>query len=40
MKKMTHELISFFAQEISHSAVNVTTSTNDTVNRKFDQQIK
>ena len=37
MKKMTEELISFFAQEISATAVNVTTSINDTMNRKFDQ---
>ena len=37
MKKMADELKSFFAQKISASAVNVTTSINDTVNRKFDQ---
>ena len=37
MKKMTDELKSFFAQEISASAVNVTISINDTMNRKFDQ---
>ena len=36
-KKMSDELKSFFAQEISASAVNVTTSINDTINRKFDQ---
>ena len=36
-KKMSDELKSFFAQEISASAVNVTTSINDTMNRKFDQ---
>ena len=34
---MTYELKSFFAQEISASAINVTTSINDTKNRKFDQ---
>ena len=34
---MSDELKSFFAQEISASAVNVTTSINDTMNRKFDQ---
>ena len=37
LKKMSDELKSFFAQEISASAVNVTTSINDTMNRKFDQ---
>ena len=37
MKKMTDELKSFFSQEISASAVNVTTIINDTMNRKFDQ---
>ena len=34
---MSDELKSFFAQEISASTVNVTTSINDTMNRKFDQ---
>ena len=34
---MSDELKSFFAQEISASAVNVATSINDTMNRKFDQ---
>ena len=33
LKKMSDELKSFFAQEISASAV--TTSINDTMNRKF-----
>ena len=37
MKKMTDELKSIFSQEISASAVNVTTIINDTMNRKFDQ---
>ena len=37
MKKIYDELKSFFAQEISASAVNVTTSISDTMNRKFDQ---
>ena len=37
LKKMSDELKSFFAQEISASAVNFTTSINDTINRKFDQ---
>ena len=37
LKKMSDELKSFFAQEISASAVNVTSSINDTMNRKFDQ---
>ena len=39
MKKTSDELKSFFAQEISTSAVNVATSINDTMNRKFDQLI-
>ena len=39
MRKMTDELKSFFAQEISASAVNVTTCVNDTMNRKFDHQL-
>ena len=33
MKKMADELKSFFAQEISAGAVNVTTSINNTMNR-------
>ena len=33
MKNMTGELKSFFAQEISAGAVNVTTSINNTMNR-------
>ena len=37
MKKMTGELKSLFAQEISASAVYFTTIINDTINRKFDQ---
>ena len=37
MKKMTDELKSFFAQDISASAVNITTGINDTMNRKFNQ---
>ena len=37
MKTMTGELKSFFAQEISASPVNVTTSIKDAMNRKFDQ---
>ena len=37
LKKMSDELKSFFAQEISPSAVNCTTRINDTMNRKFDQ---
>ena len=37
LKKIYDELKSFFAQEISASAVNVTTSISDTMNRKFDQ---
>ena len=37
LKKMSDEQKSFFAQEISVSAVNVTTSINDTMNRKFNQ---
>ena len=37
MKKMTDKLKLFFAQEISASAVNVTTSINKTMNRKFNQ---
>ena len=37
LKKMSDELKSLFAQEISASGVNVTTSINDTMNRKFDQ---
>ena len=37
MKKVTDELKSFFGQEISASAVNGTTSINNTMNRKFDQ---
>ena len=37
LKKMSDELKSFFAQEISASAVNVITSINDTMNRKFGQ---
>ena len=37
MKKMTDELKSLFAQEITASAANVTTSINDTMNRKFNQ---
>ena len=37
MKKTTDELKSFFAQEISASAVHVTTSINNIMNRKFDQ---
>ena len=37
MKKMTDELKSFFAQEISASVVNVTTSINNRMNRKFNQ---
>ena len=37
LKKMSDELKSFFAQEISASAVIVTTSISDTMNRKFDQ---
>ena len=37
MKKMTDDLKSFFSQETSASAINVTTSINDTMNRKFDQ---
>ena len=34
---MSDELKSFFAQEISAGGINVTTSINDTMNRKFDQ---
>ena len=34
---MSDELKSLFALEISASGVNVTTSINDTMNRKFDQ---
>ena len=34
---MSDELKSCFAQEISANAVNVTTSINNTMNRKFDQ---
>ena len=37
LKKMSDELKSVFAQEVSASAVNFTTSINDTMNRKFDQ---
>ena len=37
LKKMSDELKSCFAQEISASAINVTTSINDTMNRTFDQ---
>ena len=37
MKKITYELKSFFALEISASAVNVITSLNHTMNRKFNQ---
>ena len=37
LKKMPDELKSLFAQEISARAVNVTTSVNNTMNRKFDQ---
>ena len=37
MKTTTGELKSFFAQEISASPVNVTTSIKDAMNRKFDQ---
>ena len=37
LKKMSDELKSFYAQEISASTVNVTTSINNTMNRKFDQ---
>ena len=37
LKKMSDELKSFFAQEISASAFNFTTSISDTINRKFDQ---
>ena len=37
LKKMSDELKSFFAQEISASAVNVTTSINNMMNRKFNQ---
>ena len=37
VKKMTDELKLFFPQEIPASAVNVTTSINNTVNRKFNQ---
>ena len=37
MKKMTGELKSLFAQEISASAVYFTTIINDAINRKFDQ---
>ena len=37
LKKMSDELKLFFAQEISAGAVNVTTSANDTMNRKFNQ---
>ena len=37
LKKMSDELKSFFAQEISASGINVTTSINDTMNTKFDQ---
>ena len=37
LKKMSDELKSFFAQEISASTVNVTTSINNTMNRKLDQ---
>ena len=37
MKKMTDEQKSLFAQEIAASAVNVTTSINDALNRKFSQ---
>ena len=37
MKKMTDELKLLFAQKISAIAVNVTTSINDTMNRKFNQ---
>ena len=33
MKKMADKLKSFFAQEISAGAVNVTTSINNTMNR-------
>ena len=35
VKRLPDELKSFFAQEISASVVNVTTSVNDTMNRKF-----
>ena len=37
MKKMTDEQKSLFAQEIAASAVNVTTTINDALNRKFNQ---
>ena len=37
MKKMTDEQKSLFAQEIAASAVNVATSINDALNRKFNQ---
>ena len=37
LKKMSDELKSFFAQEISASAFIFTTSISDTINRKFDQ---
>ena len=37
LKKISDELKSFFAQEISASAVNVTTSINNMMNRKFNQ---
>ena len=37
LKKNFDELKSFFAQEISTSAVNVTTSSNNMMNIKFDQ---
>ena len=37
MKRMTDELKSFFAQEMSANTVNVSTSINDTMYKKFDQ---
>ena len=37
LKKLSDELKSFFVQEISAGAVNITTSINDTMNGKFDQ---
>ena len=37
LKKLSDELKSFFVQEISSGAVNITTSINDTMNGKFNQ---
>ena len=37
LKKLSDELKSFFVQEISAGAVNITTSINDTMNGKFNQ---